>query len=201
MTIRFGALRPRHRGRLAEILAATQAFSADEIGVALELFDEAFEVGGVTAEVGEDLATAPTSHLSPPTSTYEFLGLFDDERLLGFACYGPTPGTDATFDLYWIAVHADAQGSGGGSRLLAEVEHRLADRGGRLLVVETSSRPSYQRTRKFYDVRGYREAARIADFYAVADDRVIYAKRLTVADSPAEPLTSLNHGFAWSASQ
>jgi ribosomal protein S18 acetylase RimI-like enzyme len=180
---RFGALDPRHRGRLAEILAATTLFSADEIGVALELFDETVEGGGWSVEGGDDAGQSPPSTLYPPPSTYEFLGVFaEDDTLVGYACYGPTPGTDATFDLYWIAMHPAAQGTGEGGRLLGEVERRLCSRGGRLLVAETSSRTAYEATRRFYDARGYSEAARVADFYAPADDRVIYTKRLTGAD-------------------
>jgi ribosomal protein S18 acetylase RimI-like enzyme len=184
MPLRFGALGPRHRGRLAEILAATGVFSRDEVAVGLELFDEAF--GGGSGEVGggSSLVDAPTSHLSAPPCSYEFLGLFaDDDTLLGYACYGPTPGTDRTFDLYWIAMHPAVQGTGEGSRLLSEIERRLCGRGGRLLIVETSSRTPYAPTRRFYDSRGYGEAARVADFYAPADDRVIYTKRLTAADA------------------
>jgi ribosomal protein S18 acetylase RimI-like enzyme len=101
---------------------------------------------------------------------------------VGYACYGPTPGTDGTFDLYWIAVHPSAQGRGDGSRLLAEVERRLRERDARLLVVETSSRDSYRHTRRFYEARGYTLAARCRDYYAVDDDREIYCKRLRTAD-------------------
>ena len=156
-TVRFGTLAPHHRGRLAEILAATAVFSPDEIDVALELFDE------------------------PVSPAYEFIGAYDDTGVLtGYACYGPTPGTDRTYDLYWIAMHPDAQGTGDGSRLLREVERRLGERGGRLLIVETSSRESYVGTRRFYEARGYQEAARIKAFYAPSDDRVVYTKRLTL---------------------
>jgi len=180
---RFGALDPRHRGRLAEILAATGVFSADEVAVALELFDETF--GGERWEVGggSSPGQSPTSHLLPPTSSYDFLGAFDDDTLVGYACYGPTPGTDGTFDLYWIAMHPAAQRTGEGGRLLNEVERRVGRRGGRLLIVETSSRAAYAPTRRFYDARGYGESARVADFYAPADDRVIYTKRLAAADA------------------
>jgi ribosomal protein S18 acetylase RimI-like enzyme len=160
--VRFGALEPHKRGRLAEILAATAVFSPDEIDVALELFDE------------------------PTSPAYEFIGAYDAAgTLAGYACYGPTPGTDGTYDLYWIAVHPAAQGSGGGTRLLREVERRLGDRGGRLLIVETSSRDAYASTRRFYRARGYHEAARIRSFYAPADDRLVYTKRITVATSVA----------------
>ena len=115
--------------------------------------------------------------LSSPSS-YHFLGAFTPEdELAGFACYGPTPGTDRTFDLYWIAVHPSAQGTGSGTILLSEVERRLEDTDARLFVVETSSRPEYDPTRAFYRARGYAEAARMRDFYAPSDDRVIFTKR------------------------
>jgi ribosomal protein S18 acetylase RimI-like enzyme len=160
--IRFGGLEPQHRGRIAEILAATGSFTGEEIDVALSLLD----------------ATA---------DGYEFLGAFDaTDTLVAYACYGPTPGTDGTFDLYWIAVHPSVQGAGEGSRLLGEVERGLRARAARLLVAETSSRTDYAPTRRFYERRGYREVARVADFYAPADDRVIYAKRLTPKATSAD---------------
>jgi ribosomal protein S18 acetylase RimI-like enzyme len=200
MTIRFGALDPRHRGRLAEILTATAAFSTDEIDVALELFDETFEGRGARGEgratgVAEtasapDALSAP-SPLAARPSSYEFIGAYDDaDTVTGYACYGPTPGTDRTFDLYWIAVHPTAQGAGEGSELLREVERRLRERGGRLLVVETSSRASYLATRRFYERRGYGEAARVASFYAPSDDRLVYTKRLTPVATSAVTIDS-----------
>ena len=186
MTFRIGALDLRHRRRLAEILAATRVFSRDEVAVALELFDETFEGGERRAEGGADRGLIPPPALRPPPSAYEFLGAFDEaDTLIGYACYGPTPGTDGTYDLYWIAMDPSVQGSGEGSRLLTEVERRLRSRGGRLLIAETSSRAAYARTRRFYDSRGYREAARVSDFYAPADDRIIYAKRIAAAEAPA----------------
>jgi ribosomal protein S18 acetylase RimI-like enzyme len=63
--------------------------------------------------------------------------------------------------------------------LLDEVERRLRQREARLLVVETSSRDDYSSTRRFYETRGMNEAARLADFYAPGDARVVYVKRLT----------------------
>ena len=146
-----------HRARIAEILEATGSFRAEEIDVALELFDES--MGG-----------------SPD---YEFIGDFtSDGDLAGYACYGATPGTLGTYDLYWIAVHPEHQGTGGGSRLLDEVERRLRDRSARMLVVETSARTDYESTRRFYERRNYAEHVRIADFYAPGDDRLILTKRL-----------------------
>jgi ribosomal protein S18 acetylase RimI-like enzyme len=165
---RLGAIHRGHRSRIVEILHATNSFRDEEIDVAVELFDEVF-----------------ASHVRAPfdpgagVESYEFIGAFSREGdLIGYACYGATPGTTGTYDLYWIAVHPEHQGEGGGSRLLDEVERRLNEREARLLVVETSSRTDYESTRRFYERREYREFARLSDFYAFGDDRVIYAKRL-----------------------
>jgi ribosomal protein S18 acetylase RimI-like enzyme len=165
--LRLGKLRPHDRERIAELLVSTKVFSREEVAVALELFDL-----GVTEQssVGADDAQVPD---------YEFTGAFDGERVLGYACAGATPATDGTFDLYWLAVDPAAQGKGVGRALVREVERDLRSRGARLLLVETSSRPDYENTRAFYARCGYTEAARIRDFYAPADDRIMLTTRLT----------------------
>jgi hypothetical protein len=66
-----------------------------------------------------------------------------------------------------------------------EVERRIAERDARVVVVETSSRPDYDPTRRFYDKRGYRESARVQDFYTPGDDRVVLTKRVAVHPPPA----------------
>ena len=165
--MRLGSLQPRDRARLAELLVATGAFHADEVEVALALFDRAQATtnGGAGGDGTED--------------GYEFLGAFDDERLVGYACFGATPATEGTYDLYWLAVDPAAQGRGIGRALVRAVEQELGGRGARLLIVETSSRADYAGTREFYAHRGYVEAARVRDFYAPADDRIVLTTRLT----------------------
>ena len=167
--MRIRPLRPEHRAPLAALLVATKAFSADEVDVALSLFDLSLTDASVGAAGAQD---APVD--------YEFLGAFDErERLTGYACFGPTPSTDGTYDLYWLAVDPAAQGHGHGRALLGEVERVLAGRGARMLVAETSGRPDYAATRAFYLATGYVEAARVNDFYAPADDRILLHRRLT----------------------
>jgi ribosomal protein S18 acetylase RimI-like enzyme len=165
--LRLGKLRPHDRARIAELLVSTRVFSPDEVAVALELFDVgiADQDGG-----GADDAHVPD---------YEFTGAFEGDRVLGYACAGPTPATEGTFDLYWLAVDPAAQGKGVGRALVREVERDLRARGARLLLVETSSRPDYENTRAFYARCGYTEAARIRDFYAPADDRIMLTTRLS----------------------
>ena len=102
----------------------------------------------------------------------------DELGVAGYACFGATPMTERTFDLYWIAVHPRAQGTGVGRALLAGVEETLRAEHGRLLLIETASKASYARQRSFYAGAGYAEVARVADFYRDGDDRVIFAKRL-----------------------
>ncbi|HEX2450155.1 MAG TPA: GNAT family N-acetyltransferase [Gemmatimonadales bacterium] len=108
---------------------------------------------------------------------YVALGAEVGGSLAGWICWGATPCTVATWDLYWMAVDRALHGSGIGTALLAEMERQLANRA-RLIVVETAGRPDYASTRAFYEGRGYSVSARIADFYAPGDDLVVYVKRL-----------------------
>ena len=96
-----------------------------------------------------------------------------------YVCWGPTPLTRGTYDLYWIATHPAAQGLGFGRALVAHVEVDVQNENGRVLVVETSSRESYGNTVRFYRSLGYEETSRIRDFYDVGDDRLIFVKRFS----------------------
>lgn len=113
----------------------------------------------------------------PGQKDYVFLSYKDSGRTIGFVCYGPTPLTEATYDLYWICVDRDYQSRGVGSALLAEVEAQLRKRGARLLLVETSSTKDYLPARRFYKQHGFQKEAIIKDFYALGDDLMIYSKR------------------------
>ena len=171
----LGELSAAARPRIAEILRGSKVFSAAEIAVALELFDEGVVERG--RRNAED-ASRSAFRLPHSPSDYLFLGAFTPEEVLvGYACWGPTPATDRTWDLYWIAVDTALQGAGIGTILLEEVERRLVGQHARMLIAETSSRSDYTATRGFYERRGYAEAARVRDFYAPGDDRIIFVKR------------------------
>jgi GNAT superfamily N-acetyltransferase len=148
-------LTPADRGRIEEITRAVGLFRDDEIPVALEVFDGA-------------VAGSPD---------YLALGADVDGRLAGWICWGPTPCTQGTYDLYWMAVDPAQQGAGIGTALVVAMERRLAG-AARLVIVETAGRPDYAPTRAFYQARGYRRAAVIPDFYAPGDDQVVFAKQL-----------------------
>jgi ribosomal protein S18 acetylase RimI-like enzyme len=151
------------RVRVDAIVSATGVFRPDERAIALEVFDGAVQ---------------------RPGADYCALGAYDErDQLIGFACYGPTPCTLGTWDLYWIAVDPGRQRHGTGRTIMDACERDMAARGGRLVVVETSSRPDYEPTRRFYQALGYQQAACVRQFYAPGDDLIIYTKPLTPSRS------------------
>lgn len=154
-------LEARDRARILEIVTATGSFTPVEIETAMELVDEG---------------------LAEPERDY-FLSVAEDPdgRVVGYECHGPTPLTEGTYDLYWIAVDPGAQGGGYGRALLRFAEGDVLRRGGRLLLIETSSQESYGATIRFYEKSGYPLVARIPGFYRPGDDKLIFARDLRAA--------------------
>ena len=140
------------------MLLETKVFTGEEIEIALELIDAALD--------------------RPGQKDYLIYTHEDSGDVLGYYCVGPTPATEATFDLYWIATKPSEHGKGVGTSLDEHATRLIRSKGGRLIVAETSSRPEYGKTRKFYLSRGYAELARIRDYYRSGDDLVVYGKYL-----------------------
>jgi ribosomal protein S18 acetylase RimI-like enzyme len=90
----------------------------------------------------------------------------------------PERMTIGTWNLLLIAVGQSRQGQGLGSALMAHVESVLAGDGQRILLVETSGLPEFERTRRFYSGLNYEVEARIRDFYRHGDDKIIFRKAL-----------------------
>lgn len=104
----------------------------------------------------------------------------DDEEgeLRGVAYYAPDAIADRTWYVYMIAVQPGHQGQGHGTALIQHVEDALRVSGQRILLIETSGLPNYERTRAFYTKCGYGKEARIRDFYAAGDDKIVFRKVL-----------------------
>lgn len=141
---------------LRRLVAATRVFHRRERTVALELLVERLRQG--------------------PRSGYSFFFAERGPELVGYCAWGPVPLTERSYDLYWIAVAPAAQGQGLGRALLRRAERAVARRGGGNLYIETSSRGVYDRTRRFYREAGYRQVARLRDFYAPADHKLVFCK-------------------------
>lgn len=155
LAIRRG-LAPCDRAPLEALIRETRFFNPEEIEVALELVDDRLEHG--------------------EASHYRFLVAELESGLAGYACWGPIPGTAASADLYWIAVHPRLQGQGIGAALLAAAEDWMAEAGRVRIYVETSTRPEYLPTRAFYAARGYDLVSELTDFYAPGDGKAVFLK-------------------------
>lgn len=143
---------------LMRILKNTPEFKPFEITVAEELVDY---------------------YLSDGTkSGYNIFIADDDREVAGYVCFGETPCTIGTWDIYWIAVSQDKRGKGIGKLLDTAAETAIRQAAGRLAFIETSSTPLYENTRRFYEGRGYETIARIPDFYMPGDDKLILQKKL-----------------------
>jgi ribosomal protein S18 acetylase RimI-like enzyme len=172
--IRQRGLEPSDRPAIAALLDSLEAFTDDERAVALELVDHRL------------------AH--PASEDYLFLlGVVTPdeggpERLAGYLCYGRTPMTRSTYDLYWIGTSPDFARSGVARGLIARMESEIARDGGGLVRVETGSREGHGAAVHFYDAVGFTRTATLPDFYAPGDDLIIFTRRLrgaVEADAPA----------------
>jgi GNAT superfamily N-acetyltransferase len=117
-------------------------------------------------------------YLRQPQQQDYFLVVVENEssKVVGYMSYGPTPLTEGAYDLYWMAVAPGEQGRGYGRELVRWLEKKVRDEGGRMILIETSSQPKYERTRQFYLGLDYKEISCIPDFYKPGDDRITYVK-------------------------
>ena len=146
------------REEVIALLRATKNFSEAEIAIAEELIDISIE----------------------KTEQKDYYAFVAEEKnsVAGFLLLGPTPATAGTYDMYWIAAHPEFQGGGIAQELDDFAVRFVKEHGGYLLIAETSSQPSYERTRAFYAKQRYETLARIADYYKPGDDLIIFGKRM-----------------------
>ena len=154
-------LRKSDRNKIQKILVDTNNFFNDEISVAMELIDIHINV---TEQKDYEIFVDRDEN--------------DEEQINGYVCIGPRPLTDGTYDLYWIAVNPSIQSKGVGSKLVRHIEEHIKNKNGRLVLIETSGKPSYEKERKFYEKNLYEKFVEIKDFYKKGDSLVVYGKYL-----------------------
>lgn len=160
--------------RVVEIRAlvrATGFFSEEEERIAAELAEESLVKGALS---GYEFVFA--QHGAQHRNREECNP--QEGGIRGYGCFGAVPGTEGSYDLYWIVVHPEHQGRGLGSALVEETLRRVRQRGGRALYAETSGRSQYEPTRRFYERQGFKKAACFKDFYKIGDDKVVYVRYL-----------------------
>jgi ribosomal protein S18 acetylase RimI-like enzyme len=153
-------IRPVHkkdREKVISIVKATQFFRPNEILIAKEVFDDSVK--------------------QPEKDYFSFIAEMNG-NVAGWICFGPVPCTIGTYDIYWVVVDPAIQRRGLGKLLVNYSQEMIKKQGGRLIAIETSGSSRYITTQKFYENMGYTLKARIEDFYAPQDDKVIYVKQL-----------------------
>jgi ribosomal protein S18 acetylase RimI-like enzyme len=156
-TVSEGDLAP-----IEKILRTSKFFRDDEIVVALELLLDGVRKG--------------------EKSEYKFIVAQRGGQVAGYCCFGSIPLSLHSWDLYWIAVDPNTQRGGIGRKLMAAAEARVAALGGRRLYVETSSKPLYEPTRKFYLSCNYEIAADLDEFYGPGDGKTIFVKVVGISE-------------------
>jgi ribosomal protein S18 acetylase RimI-like enzyme len=147
----------------------------DKAGL-LSILKNTPEFKPIELEVAEELIDNYLAH--GISSGYHIQIAEDDGNVVGYVCFGETPCTVGTWDIYWIAVDKEKRGKSIGKTLSEVAEDAIKQADGRLIIIETSSIALYENTRKFYLARGYEEVARIPNFYAIGDDKIILQKKL-----------------------
>lgn len=102
----------------------------------------------------------------------------EDGNAIGFCFASPEALTEGTWNMLAIAVLPAKQGGGAGSAMVSALEKHLAEQGNRILIADTSGTDDFAQTREFYRKNGYTEEARIRDFWAAGDDKVVFWKAL-----------------------
>ncbi len=155
--MRVRAIQSRDRAALLAAIRSDATFNESEVAVALELIDAALE--------------------RPEVDYWVRVAEIDGE-VAGYICFGPTPMTRSTWDLYWVVTHSERRGKRVAGSLIDAMESELRERGATAIRVETSVTEGYGAARTLYARHEYPELARFADFYAPGDDLIVYYKKL-----------------------
>ena len=100
-------------------------------------------------------------------------------QVVGFCYAVPEEMADGAWNMLAIAVLPQEQGSGCGKAIVKHLEAVLSARRQRILIVDTSGADGFAKTHEFYRKNGYSEEARIRDFWAPGDDKIIFWKSLS----------------------
>jgi ribosomal protein S18 acetylase RimI-like enzyme len=150
---------PDETPALVEMARGTGAFKPIEIQALQEVLDD--------------------YHAHAAAEGHRAVAFEKDGKLLGFAYFAEAAMTDRTWSLWWIVVDHQLHARGIGGELLQHIETAVRSANGRLLLIETSSLPKYELTRRFYIKHGYAQIAAVTDYYADYDDMLYFGKRMS----------------------
>jgi ribosomal protein S18 acetylase RimI-like enzyme len=151
------------RAALAAILRGDASFGDDECVVALQLID-----GALAGDPDYRVRVAVDGDRDGAGG----------DRVVGYVCYGATPMTAASFDLYWLVVDAAHRGLGLGRGLIEQVEAEIRAAGGGNVRIETSPAAVHAAARALYSRLGYPVVCELAGFYRADEPLLLYYKRI-----------------------
>ena len=149
-------LKPDDVKNIETILKNISIFNDAEVGIAMEL------VNAAAADVEQ--------------TDYNIFVYEEDGKVIGYHCTGKRPLTDAVYDLYWIVTDPGHKNKGVGKTLLTHAEQFVTQLKGRWLLIETSSKESYEGTRNFYLRNNYSIISEINDFYTLGERLIVFGK-------------------------
>ena len=149
-------LKPDDVRNIETILTSIPNFSNAEVSVAMELVNAA----GVDAN----------------QTDYNVFVYEEKGNVIGYHCTGKRPLTDAVYDLYWIVTDPGHKNKGVGKTLLAHAEQFVLQLKARWLLIETTSKKSYEGARNFYLRNNYSIISEINDFYTLGERLIIFGK-------------------------
>ncbi len=100
-------------------------------------------------------------------------------KAVGFCYAVPEELAEGAWNMLAVAVLPSEQGGGCGGAIIKHLEAVLKKRGQRILIADTSGADAFVQTRAFYRKNGYVEEARIRDFWAAGDDKIVFWKPLS----------------------
>jgi aminoglycoside 6'-N-acetyltransferase I len=128
------------------------------------------------AEVSVAMELVNAADADAEQTDYNVFVYEEDGNVIGYHCTGKRPLTDAVYDLYWIVTDPSHKNKGVGKTLLAHAEQFVLQHKGRWLLIETSSKESYEGTRNFYLRNNYSIISEINDFYALGERLIVFGK-------------------------
>lgn len=147
------------RDAMTKVFAALNLFNNDELKFMSNLVDDYFD-----GTLGEG----------------HYWIVSDDNGITSAAYYAPESFGQDVYNLYFIGVLPNHQRKGTGSSILKYVENHLKELGQRLLLIETSGLPNFEKTRQFYLKNNYEKEATIREYYKEGDDKIVFRKKLTI---------------------
>jgi ribosomal protein S18 acetylase RimI-like enzyme len=99
------------------------------------------------------------------TTEHQALVAVDHDVVVGVALFGHVAGSKGAAVLYIVAVATGYERRGVGAALASAVERRLRDGGARVVIAELPDEPASAALRALLTHAGYREEARVPDYY------------------------------------